>query len=272
MLFLKGNDGILGFDGVKGHSSFQFRPIALSSLEREKIDIVAASCGENHVVALATTGRVYTWGTGEQFQLGRRIIGRHRLNGLNPEKLALKNISLVSAGMYHSFAVDTSGVVWAWGLNTFHQTGLSPSKGGNNDEILQPAQVDALAPEKHNGSRVIQIEGGEHHTIFLFDNGEVWGCGRCDGSQIGLAKDHPAWRGVEEREEDIKEIKREKLREAQKKLDQVVGEEAIKEAEAAVAAADASLRAALDSFVPEPVRVCHIPICWPTSWILIKRL
>lgn len=32
--------------------------------------------------------------------------------------------------------------------------------------------------------------GGEHHTIFLFNDGSVSGCGRNDSSQIGLGDDH----------------------------------------------------------------------------------
>lgn len=32
--------------------------------------------------------------------------------------------------------------------------------------------------------------GGEHHSIFLFSDGSVSGCGRNDSSQIGLGDDH----------------------------------------------------------------------------------
>lgn len=46
-----------------------------------------------------------------------------------------------------------------------------------------------------------QISGGEHHTLFLLSDGSVWGCGRCDGFELGLADDHPALKGVDERRE-----------------------------------------------------------------------
>ena len=242
---------MLGFDGVIGHSPLQFQPIALVLLERAKVEIVAVSCGSDHCLALTTHGHVYVWGNGQQNQLGRRIIERRKLNGLEPERLGLRNITLVSAGMYHSFAVDASGTVWAWGLNTFHQTGLTSSKGGDEDMVIVPAEVEGLSPDKHGGARVVQIAGGEHHSIFLFDNGEVWGCGRYDANQLGLAEDHPASGGLHERRDELIRIKKDKVDAAQKKLDTVQGsEEAREEGEADLSAAQANLAAALDEYVP----------------------
>ena len=224
-------------------------------LEKAKVEIVSASCGENHVLALTTAGHVYVWGTGQQSQLGRRIIERRKLNGLEPERLGLRNIVLVSAGMYHSFAVDVNGTVWAWGLNTFHQTGLTTSKGGDEDMVIIPAQVESLSPGEHHGSRVVAIQGGEHHSIFLFDNGEVWGCGRCDAHQLGLAVDHAAFEGIKQRRADTMASKQKKVDAAVKKVETASGAEAKEDAEQELSAAQASMLAALDEFVPEPVRV-----------------
>lgn len=229
--------------------------MAIPSLE--KLKFVSVSCGADHVLALTTTGHVWVWGNGQQNQLGRRIIERRKKNGLAPERLGLRNIVLASTGTYHSFAVNTDGIVWAWGLNTFHQTGISSDKGGDEEMIITPTPVDALSPSKHDGSRVIQIEGGEHHTIFLFDNGEVWGCGRSDANQIGIGKDHPAQQGLQERREEIQEGKQKKVDEAQKKVEAArnKGEEEIEEVERELQGAQASLAAAQDEYVPEPVRV-----------------
>lgn len=231
--------------------------MAIPSLE--KLKFVSVSCGADHVLALTTTGHVWVWGNGQQNQLGRRIIERRKKNGLEPERLGLRNIVLASTGTYHSFAVDVEGKVYAWGLNTFHQTGISPDRGGNEEMIITPTPVDSLHPSQHDGARVIQIEGGEHHTIFLFDNGEVWGCGRADANQIGIGKDHPAQKGLEERREEIKTEKQDKVDAAQKKLDAVKeaqkGEEEVEDAEKELQGAQASLAAAMDEYVPEPVRV-----------------
>ena len=34
--------------------------------------------------------------------------------------------------------------------------------------------------------------GAEHHSLFLFSDGSVWSCGRCDDSQLGLPDKHQA--------------------------------------------------------------------------------
>ena len=264
------NDGILGFDGVPGHSAYQFTPIAIPAFQRNKIQIVQVACGADHVLALTSTGHVYVWGNGQQNQLGRRIIERRKLNGLEPERLGLRNIVQVAAGMYHSFAMDSNGVVWAWGLNTFHQTGLTAAKGGDEEMVMIPAQVDGLSPDQHGGSKVVQISGGEHHSLFLFDNGEVWACGRSDSHQCGLGPDHPGTKGIEQRRKEEKEEKMEKVKELRAKLDAVVAkgddQEARRVAEGNLQMAEASVTSPSSDYVPEPVRVS------PDSACLIPRI
>lgn len=50
----------------------------------------------------------------------------------------------------------------------------------------------SLLPSKNASAKVVAITGGESHSLFLFDNGKVLACGRCDGHEVGLASDHPA--------------------------------------------------------------------------------
>ncbi|KAL0247475.1 hypothetical protein I308_103540 [Cryptococcus tetragattii IND107] len=256
----RSNEGILGFDGVPGHAKFQYTPISLPALS--KVQITQVSCGADHVLALTTTGHVYVWGKGEENQLGRRIISRRRINGLEPERLGLRNIVHVAAGIYHSFAVDNKGVVYGWGLNTFHQTGVAE----HQDMIIAPTVVDALHPDKHNGSKVIKVSGGEHHSLFLFDNGEVWGCGRCDANELGLPEDHPAFEGIKERREELQREREGRVVEKQKKLDEVlkkgkVDEEEKQKAEMELSEAQATLKVPPSGeYVPEPVRICFPPI------------
>lgn len=101
-----------------------------------------------------------------------------------------------------------------------YQLGLSAGRIGPDTSVFVPTLIDSLHPSLHGGARVIAIEGGsvcklnlafpgpycfsksEFHTIFLFDNGNVYGCGRCDDSAIGLAKDHPAMIAVQQKYEE----------------------------------------------------------------------
>ncbi|TYJ52247.1 hypothetical protein B9479_007153 [Cryptococcus floricola] len=71
-------------------------------------------------------------------------------------------------------------------------------------------------------SKLIKIEGGEHHSLFLFDNGEVWGCGRCDANELGLPSYHPAQEGIKERRRELQEYREEKVTQRQEKLDEIL--------------------------------------------------
>lgn len=154
--------------------------------------------GNNHLVVLTTHGNIYTWGAGEQGQLGRKILERRKIHGTHPEKVTLKARSLkavvVGAGNYTSFAVDEKGDVWGWGLNSMGQVGT-----GYEDEddqmVFQPKKVVGLSKEELGGeATIIRIAGGEHHTLFLSSDGRVFACGRANGGQLGLPEDHPAFK------------------------------------------------------------------------------
>lgn len=186
----RSNDGLLGFDGTEGSAKLQFLPVALPALVKHSF--VQVACGSDHVLALSTEGIVFSWGNGQQGQLGRRIIERRKINGLTPERLHLRDIVSIGAAAYHSFAIDKRGEVWAWGLNTLCQLGV----GTRDDVLTMPERVQSLSPKNLGGARVIQAHGGQHHSLFLLDDGRVFGCGRCDGLELGISESHPAMKTV----------------------------------------------------------------------------
>ncbi len=58
------------------------------------------------------------------------------------------------------------------GLNSLKQTGVSPDDGGSEQTIPIPTFVSALSPTAlGKGRRVVQIAGGEHHSLFLLAGG-----------------------------------------------------------------------------------------------------
>ncbi|KKZ64568.1 hypothetical protein EMCG_00237 [[Emmonsia] crescens] len=174
----RGNDGILGFDG---QTAVQRTPVLLPTLKKIK----AITCGANHVLALNDKGSVFAWGSGQQNQLGRRIIERTKINGLQPREFGLpKNMVGLGCGAYHSFAIHKSGKVYGWGLNSFGETGISEGAGDSEAAILRPAVVESLKDKD-----VIQVCGGAHHSLALTSKGECLAFGRLDGFQTGLKID-----------------------------------------------------------------------------------
>lgn len=129
-----------------------------------------------------------TWGTYQQSQLGRRIVDRDaRASALRPGGLPFRRgvqIAKVAAGSYHSFALTTDGEVYAWGLNNFGQLGVPDDAGVDGATVLQPTLVESLGPH-----RVVDVAGGEHHSVVLTDDGQLLVWGRMDSHQCGFARD-----------------------------------------------------------------------------------
>ncbi|CAO1621925.1 unnamed protein product [Sympodiomycopsis kandeliae] len=206
----RSNDGLLGFDGQVGSSKMQYQPVSLPALVQHSFSQIA--CGDDHILALTTTGLVYTWGNGQQLQLGRRIIERRKINGLNPEKVGLRDIVLIGTGAYHSFAVDKKGNVYGWGLNSLKQIGIDTDE----EYIPTPRVIPSLRPKElsADGSvKVVAITAGQHHSLFLLSDGRVFGCGRCDGCELGLdTKDNPAMLEVEKMRTEWKSKRQEEMK------------------------------------------------------------
>ena len=164
--------------GFTGNILVQRTPILVAGLKK----VVKLACGENHVLALDNKGTVFAWGSGQQNQLGRRIVERTKANGLVPREFGLpKGIIDIAAGNNHSFAIHKSDKVYTWGLNSFGETGISDNAGEDEAAILHPTVIPALT-----GKEVTCISGGAHHSIAVTADGECLVWGRLDGYQCGL--------------------------------------------------------------------------------------
>lgn len=174
----RASDGILGFFQDKENKT---EPLPQFIPDLKKIRSLAA--GANHILALDTTGHVWAWGCGQQNQLGRRIFERNPKSSLTPQGLGLpkKNIEKIACGQYHSFAIDDKGKVWAWGLNSFGGTGIRDNAGEDEAVILRPLLVEALDDHK-----IVDIAGGQHHSVACTEEGKLLSWGRFDGFQTGF--------------------------------------------------------------------------------------
>lgn len=177
LTFSQSNEGIFGFNPT---ALIQKTPILIEGLK----NVTQLAGGENHVLALTNKGEVYAWGSGQQNQLGRRILERTKRNSLKPTQFGLpKHMVMVGAGSFHSFAVHKNGKVYAWGLNSFGETGIAKDIGdGGESDVHHATIIDSLS----GFGKVISIDGGAHHTVAVTDQGELLVWGRLDGNQLGL--------------------------------------------------------------------------------------
>lgn len=173
----RSNEGIFGFSpDVLIQRTFTLIP------ELKKIVKIVA--GANHILALDNKGCVFAWGSGQQNQLGRRILERFLKNSLVPTQFGLpKHMVNIGAGSYHSFAMHQNGKLYSWGLNSFGETGITDNFEAEGESDVHHPKIVPI-PEKFGN--VVQVEGGSHHTIARTENGEVLVWGRLDGYQLGL--------------------------------------------------------------------------------------
>jgi regulator of chromosome condensation len=144
---------------------------------------VSIRAGADFALALNKKGEVFGWGAGQQSQLGRRLLDRHRFKSLIPTRipLARKTITQIFAGANHAWALDSDGNTWAWGSNNFAQTGVPDHAGEDNSIITAPTKVTALP-------RMKMLAGGNHHSIGIDANDDCLVWGRMDECQLGIDK------------------------------------------------------------------------------------
>jgi hypothetical protein len=86
----------------------------------------------------------------------------------------------ISAGFFHTTAVDGAGDVWTWGQNTHGQLG-----DGTRTSRDVPARVTGVTSVK-------AVSAGQHHTLALLRTGTVASWGGGSFGQLGQALDAAA--------------------------------------------------------------------------------
>lgn len=169
------NQGVLGFTKKDNE---QRTPILIEGLR----DIQLISCGNNFVLALTSAGTIFSWGAGQQNQLGRDVSDDERYDALQPHQLNLDTeITSVFAGSDHSFAIAKDGKVYSWGLNNFGQCGITSSAGDSSAVVRTPTIVDQLGDDN-----IAMLAGGTHHSLAVSHDGDCLAWGRTDKSQMGF--------------------------------------------------------------------------------------
>lgn len=84
----------------------------------------------------------------------------------------------VYGGAYHSFVLTQRCNVYAFGLNNMGQLGLGSLEPGHT---ATPMLVEGLEDKG-----ICQLSAGEHHSLAINEDGEVYSFGRGDSGQLGV--------------------------------------------------------------------------------------
>ncbi|XP_030007491.1 probable E3 ubiquitin-protein ligase HERC6 [Sphaeramia orbicularis] len=136
------------------------------------------ACGQDHCLVVNATGGVFSWGAGEDGQLGLLPdpeCDQYRPSGV-PLPLPVPVIQ-VACGNSHSLALTKGGDVFSWGQNSHGQLGL----GKEVSLQYTPVLIHSLI-----GVAVSQIAAGAEYTLVLTLPGLVYCCGANKVGQLGL--------------------------------------------------------------------------------------
>ncbi|MEZ5184760.1 MAG: fibronectin type III domain-containing protein [Candidatus Nanopelagicales bacterium] len=135
----------------------------------------AITAGEAHTCALVD-GRAYCWGNGSYGQLGDPA----KRSSLVPIPvsvtgvLAGKTLVSITAGGYHTCAIDTGGKAYCWGRNQEGQLG----NGGGGSAFEPVAVTDP-------GKPLAGISAGSEHTCAVATDGSGFCWGNNQAGQLG---------------------------------------------------------------------------------------
>ncbi len=135
------------------------------------------TCAADGAVGGTSTGTLACWGANFYGQLG---IGT-TTNMSSPQIVQLGSgrslgygMGVLSLGVYHSCAVDSSGAVFCWGMNNRGQLG-----DGTATTRTSPTQVTGLA------SGVVKVAVGDEHSCAVLSGRTVMCWGKNDSGQLG---------------------------------------------------------------------------------------
>lgn len=129
------------------------------------------SSGPQFVLALDSSNQLWGWGYGASGQLGS---GSSPTWTWSPTLIASgKTFSKISAGSQSSLALDSTGHLWAWGLNTSGQLGNGTSAKSPSPIAVNPANTYS------------EIFTGEYFSMALDSANDLWSWGANESGQLG---------------------------------------------------------------------------------------
>lgn len=178
------NDGVvltcgLNKSGQCGQGHFDERvvlPRPVQALRSQKVKLIAASNGCEHMIALTETGLAYSWGYNDRGQLGHENLTSKIHIPKLIESLKDKKIGFAAVSYHHSAVVTDTGELYTFGMNDCGQLGLDHTQHQST-----PQHVKAL-----EGHKVAMVSCGLYHTIICTVAGELLSCGKNDYGQLGL--------------------------------------------------------------------------------------
>ncbi|MBU1218293.1 hypothetical protein KKF34_09565 [Myxococcota bacterium] len=141
-----------------GTTEDRHEPVRVESLN---YNVISVECGYDHTCVQIDDGSVWCWGSNESGQVGDSTT-ENRLVPVMVESVG-KDITQISVGANHNFAVKNDNSVYGWGMGGFSQLG-----DGNATNQETPVAISPLE------NSVQKISAGSIFSCALKLDGTVW--------------------------------------------------------------------------------------------------
>jgi alpha-tubulin suppressor-like RCC1 family protein len=125
--------------------------------------VTKVAAGFPHSLFLKSDGSLWGMGGNAVGELGDSTYSNY-VN--RPEQIVSSNVTAVAAGWCHTLLLQSDGSLWAMGGNVYGQLG-----DGTTNTWPNPS------PEQIVASNVTAIAAGYFHSLFLKNDGSLWGMG-----------------------------------------------------------------------------------------------
>ncbi len=179
-LFIK-TDGTLWTTGYNNHGQLGYgdqtvlmssQPRAVTSNGVLKVATLACTC--EHSLFITADGSLWGMGLNSFGQLGDGTWN----DAYSPVQIASTGVSAAAGGAFHSLFIKSDGSLWAMGEQSYGQLG-DGTYGG-------PYKPATNLAERVVSSGVVAVAAGSFHSLFLKDDGSLWGMGDNSHGQLGI--------------------------------------------------------------------------------------
>lgn len=136
-------------------------------------DVLSASIGVAHILAVKKDGSCWAWGKNWYGQLGTVDSSERPDSDFPVQVPGLSGIKQVSAGYFYSMALSEDGSVYRWG-----GYGNSEYNWPITNRVNIPVKMELPIP-------ITAISAGGMHSVMLATDGTVWVCGYNTHRQLG---------------------------------------------------------------------------------------
>jgi len=151
-----------------------WNPLLPQVLENSKnLPVKFVAGGRRHTIVITENNEVYSWGIGENFQLG---LGNTKDSWLPQKVIGIEGKPIKAAcGWGHTLVLTDDGRVYSWGWSEDGQTGHATTQHQPVPELI----------EHLKGTYIVDIAAGFDHSICIDDKGQVFTFGSGEFGRVG---------------------------------------------------------------------------------------